>query len=131
MDSALAQLLGQLGFAGALLWVVFKLGDKLGGRALDLAEARMKQDAEDARANRDVLAEGLRLSAAGQERIAERLADHVTELRVDVAKLQGVAEGRDWEQTDTHDLPTARVVTPGTGVRAGYYSHRPGTKGDR
>ena len=113
----------QYGFAGLLLLVLYLLGSKLGGRALDLAAAWMKQagEAEDKRTA--ALVEGFRTVAAGQERIAERLAAEVSDIRVDVARLQGQSESTD--TTGVHAIPQ-RIPTPPQGV---YAQHRPQTQG--
>lgn len=114
----------QYGIPGLMILVAYLLGR----RGLDIIEARMKQsaDADDKRTN--AMVEGFKLQAASNERIVERLAERfgaeISDLRVDVARMQGKSESVD--TTGVHAIP--QHITPPQGT---YSQHRPRTQGGR
>ena len=120
-----AGVFAQYGFAGLLLLVLYLVAIKLGSRALDLVEAWMKQAKEASDRRTDAMVDGFRSVTAGQDRIADRLAAEVSDVRVDVARMQGQSESA--EPTGVHAIPQ-RIPTPAGGV---YAQHRPRTQGGR
>lgn len=126
MEPGLAQLWFQFGFAGLLIGVIYLLMLKLGGRALTLVSKAFERWAQTEDRRTAALEHGLANLAAGQQ----QQTDAISDLRADVARLQGFAESS--ENTGVHAIPQHIPTQQGRTPPGGSYSqHRPRTQGGR